>query len=105
MMTITISHSKEPRELIRVLDKTLDDIFKNGAGMLQVSNASKAWSGNTMTFSLVAGVGFLSAPIHGTVLVAEKEVTIEADLGLFEKFITPAQAKAVVESRTKGLLT
>ena|SRR5271165_934786 len=104
-MKITISHNKNPQELIRELDQSVDEIFKNGGGMLQVSDPNKSWTGNTMTFSLVARAGFLSAPIHGAVVVADKDVSIDADLGIFEKFITPEQAKSVIESRTKGLLT
>jgi hypothetical protein len=57
-----------------------------------------------MNFSLTAKMGFMTAPIRGTVLVTDKDVTIDADLGFLENLITP-KVKTQLESRVRGLLT
>ena len=104
-MRITISHNKSKQEVIKVVDRSLDDVFKGVvSGPIQIVNPQKSWNADTMTFSLTAKAGFLSSPIHGTVLVTDKDLTVDADLGLLEKFIGQDQAKAALESRVKGLL-
>jgi hypothetical protein len=49
-------------------------------------------------------MGLLSAPIKGTVEVTDRDVTIDADLGLLERLLGGGMRKAV-EGRVKGLLT
>lgn len=106
MLQVTISHNKTQAEIIKTVDRSIEDVFKSAAtGLVQITDAKKDWNGNTMNFSLTAKAGFLSTPIHGTVLVTDKDVRIDADLGLFGKFIGEDKAKAALESRVKGLLT
>lgn len=91
--------------MIKAVDRSLDDVFKGLAvGPVQVVDPHKSWEGSTMTFSMTAKMGFMNAPIRGTVLVTDKDVTIDADLGFLENLITP-RAKAELETRVKGLLT
>lgn len=105
-MRITISHNKTQQEVMQITDKAVDDVFRGvGGGMVHLSDTEKHWEGNKMDFSLTARAGFLHAPIRGFVLVTDKDVTIDADLGMFEKFINQQQAKNAIETRVKGLLT
>jgi hypothetical protein len=104
-MRVTIAHNKPQAEVIKSVDRSIDEVFTGLAiGPIQVVNAQKSWEGSTMTFALTAKMGFMNAPIRGTVVVTDKDVTIDADLGFLEKLITP-KAKAELESRVKGLLT
>ena len=103
-MKVTISHNKTQAEVKKAVDRSIDDVMKGIAtGPVQVLNPVKSWDGYTMNFSLTGKMGFMTAPIRGTVLVTEKDVTIDADLGFLENLITP-KAKAQLETRVKRLL-
>ncbi|MGI8745013.1 MAG: polyhydroxyalkanoic acid system family protein [Bryobacteraceae bacterium] len=104
-MKITISHNKSQAEVKKAVDRSLDDLFKGIAvGPLEIVNPQKTWEGSTMTFGMTAKMGFMSAPIRGTVLVTDKDITIDADLGFLENLLTP-KTRASLETRVKGLLT
>ncbi len=105
-MRVTVSHNKPKQEIIRSIDRSFDDLFK-GPGLipLQVVNERREWVGSLMTFSFDAKAGLISVPIKGTVEVTDRDVTVDADLGLLEKFFPAAKAKAAVEGKIRGLLT
>ena len=88
-----------------MVNKSMDELSQESSGLFQLTNFQRSWQDSTMTFSTVAKAGFLKAPIHGTVLVTEVDVTINADLGLFEKVLTPQQAQSLIGGRLKGLLS
>ena len=91
---------------MRAVDRSFDDLFR-GMGPLPVNlvNEQRSWKGDTLIFSFTARMGLLNTPIKGTVEVTEKDVTIDADLGLLEKLLPAKQARASVEGRIRGLLT
>jgi hypothetical protein len=104
-MRVTVSHNKPKQEIIQIVDRSFDEVFRGmGVVSLQIVNEKRSWAGSTMTFSFDAKMGFLSAPIKGTVDVTDKDVTIAADLGLFEKLLPARQAQAAVEGRIRGLI-
>ena len=104
-MKVTISHNKTKAEVTKAVDRSIEDVFKGLAvGPVQVLNPSKSWDGSILNFSLMAKMGFMTAPIRGTVEVTDKDVTIDADLGFLENLITP-KVRAQLETRAKGLLT
>lgn len=104
-MRITVAHKKTQAEMIPAVDRAMNEVFKGlEIGPVKVVNPQKNWNGSTMNFSLTANMGFMNAPIAGTVSVTDQDVTIDADLGFLEKFITP-QARGELEGRVKGLLT
>lgn len=105
-MRITVAHNKPREEVIRAVDRSFDDLFANvGAIPLRIVNEKRAWQGSTLAFSFDAKMGILSAPIKGTVEVTDKDLTIDADLGLLEKLLPGKQATAAIEQRVRGLLT
>jgi hypothetical protein len=105
-MRITVSHNRPKQDVIRAVDKSFDDLFANvGAIPLRIVNEKRSWQGSTLVFSFDAKMGILSAPIKGTVEVTDKDVTIDADLGLLEKLLPAKQASAAIEQRVRGLLT
>lgn len=104
-MRVTIAHNKPQAEVIKSVDRSIDEVFKGFAlGPVEILNPQKSWDGSTMTFAMTAKMGFMNAPIHGTVIVTDKDVTIDADLGFLENLIG-TKTKAELESRVRGLLT
>ena len=105
-MRITVSHNKPKQEVMQAVDRSFDDLFR-GIGILplQIVNEKRAWNGSILNFSFDARAGFLSTPIKGFVEVTDKDVTIDADLGLLERLLPAKKASAALEGRIRGLLT
>ena len=105
-MRITVSHNKPKQEVMRAVDQSFNDLFR-GTGVLplQIVNQKRAWNGSTLNFSFEAKAGLLSTPIKGIVEVTDKDITVDADLGLLEKLFPAKQASTVIEGRIRGLLT
>jgi len=105
-MRVAISHSKSKAEVIQAVDRAMGDVFQ-GLAMppLTIVDAQKSWNGSVMTFSLTAQMGFLRNPISGTVEVTDRDVIIDADLGIFNRFVSQAKVQATIESKVRGLLT
>ena len=57
-----------------------------------------------MTFALNASMGFMSAPIKGTVEVTDRDITIDVDLGMLERMIPAKTAQELITSKVRGLL-
>jgi hypothetical protein len=103
---ITIGHRKTKAEAIRAVDQAMTDVFSGlASGPLTVTTPQKKWSGSVMTFSLTAQMGFLKNPIGGTVSVTDKDITIDADLGILNNLFPEEKVRTTVESRVRGLLT
>ena len=64
----------------------------------------RSWQGSTMSFLLTAKMGIMSTPIKGTVDVTDKDLTIDVDLGMFNRFVDEKSAQQMIGSRIKGLL-
>jgi Putative polyhydroxyalkanoic acid system protein (PHA_gran_rgn) len=105
-MRITVSHNKPKQEVMQAVNRSFDDLFR-GMGILplQIVNEKRAWNGSTLNFSFDAKTGFLSNPIKGFVEVTDKDITVDADLGLLEKLFPAKQASAAIEGKVRGLLT
>jgi hypothetical protein len=104
-MRVIIPHNKPKDEVIRAVDLSFDDLFR-GSGFipLQIANERRQWQGSTLTFSFSAKLGLLSAPIKGFVEVTDRDLTIDADLGLLERLLGVKQTRNAIESRVRGLL-
>src|ERR1700751_553060 len=91
---ITVSHERSIEEVKQAINRSLDDVF-TGASALPVKLAQehRAWQGDTLDFSLVARMGFMSTPISGPVHVTDHDLTIDANLGLLERLIPASQAQ------------
>jgi len=105
-MRITISHNKTKAQAIQTVDRAAEEAFRGFAGApVTIVDQQKSWNGSVMTFSLTAKMGFLKNPIRGTVEVTDKDVTIDADLGMLNKLFPEEKIRASVETRVRGLLT
>ena len=104
-MRVTVSHNRSKDEVIRAVDRSFDDLFRSlPIPALKIVNERRSWQESTLTFSCEVKMGILSTPIKGTVEVTHKDVTIDADLGLLERFFPMKQARTAIEGRIRGLL-
>jgi hypothetical protein len=103
-MRITIAHNKPKQEVVDSIDRGFDDVFRMEGLPVKLVMEQKNWQGSTMTFALNAKIGFMSSPIKGTIDVTDRDVTIDADLGMFERFVSEDKAREVLSTRFKGLL-
>src|SRR3954468_21225973 len=105
-MRITVSHTKSKEAVIRSVDQSFDDLFRGvGSVPIQFVEERRSWQGSTLTFSISAKMGIVSTPIKGTIEVTDRDLTIDADLGLLERFIPATRARESITSRVRGLLT
>jgi hypothetical protein len=104
-MRITISHDRRKAEIIEAVDRSFNDLFKSSAQLpVKITVQERTWRGSILNFALTAKWGLLSTPIKGTVEVTDHDVTVDADLGLLNRFISENTARTVLTDRVKGLL-
>ena len=104
-MRITISHDRPKAEIIEAVDRSFNDLFKSSAQLpVKITIQERTWRGSILNFTLTAKWGLLSTPIKGTVEVTDHDVTVDADLGLLNRFISKNTARTVLTDRVKGLL-
>ncbi|HLZ90715.1 MAG TPA: hypothetical protein VKQ28_03285 [Candidatus Acidoferrum sp.] len=103
-MRITVSHHRTKEEVMGSVDRSFDDLFKGTGLPVNIVPQQKSWQGSTMTFALTAKMGFLSSPIKGTVEVTDTDLTIDADLGVFERMIPAKKAQEMLTTQVRGLL-
>jgi hypothetical protein len=102
---VTVSHNKPKEDVKRAVDRSINDLFAaSGTLPVQIVNLQRNWQGETLMFSCTAKMGFLSTAIKGTVDVTDKDVTIDADLGMFEKLISGKAARSTIEGKVRALL-
>jgi Putative polyhydroxyalkanoic acid system protein (PHA_gran_rgn) len=105
-MRITIAHNKGREQMIQIVDRAFDEVFKGVAQVpVTITNQQKSWQGPLMTFSLVAKMGFINNPISGTVAVTDSDVTFDADLGMLAKLLPAEKIQTALRTRLRGLLT
>lgn len=106
-MRITVPHNKTKAEAIKAVNDGADRALSASLpGPLRISDVQKSWTGDQLNFSLTAALMGAASPIKGSILVTDRDVTIDADIPallamlLPEKKIEEAAAKGI-----KGLLT
>jgi hypothetical protein len=104
-MRITIAHKKPKQEVVDSIDRGFDDVFKMDGLPLKLVLEQKNWQGSTLTFALSAKMGFMSSPIRGTIEVTDRDVIIDADLGMFERFVPEEKVRGALTTKFKGLLS
>jgi hypothetical protein len=104
-MRITVSHNRSKEEVIQTVDRSFNDLLQGiGAIPVKLVQEHKSWQGSTLTFALTAKMGLLSTPIKGTVEVTDRDITIDADLGILERMIPAKKAQEVIGQHVRGLL-
>jgi hypothetical protein len=105
-MRITVSHTKGKQEAIKIVDGAVDQVFQSiFSGALRMSDFRKQWNGPQMTFSVVVGLGGFRAPVNGSVLVTDTDITVDFVLpALLESFASTG-IRDQVQGVLRGLLT
>lgn len=104
-MRVTISHDRPKAEVMEAVDHSFGQIFRGIAGLpVRLKVEESTWQGSVLTFALTARWGLISTPIKGTVIVTDHDITVDADLGFLNRFISEKGAAAVIGGRVKGLL-
>ena len=104
-MRVTVSHNRPKEEIMRSVDRSFDDLFKGpGFASIQIVSQHRHWAGSRLTFSFDAKAGFISTPIKGFVDVTDKDVTVDADLGLIERLFPASKAQEALASGVRRLL-
>jgi hypothetical protein len=105
-MRITVAHNKGKQEAIRIVDGAVDQIFGSiFSGTLRMSDFRKQWNGPQMTFSVTVGLGGFRAPVNGSVLVTETDITIDCVLPALLETFASAGVRDHVQGVLRGLLT
>lgn len=92
--------------MIHLVDRAFEDAFRGLVpGPVSITDQQKAWQGSVMRFSLIARMGFIKNPISGTVEVTERDITIDADLGMLGNLIPAREVRSNLETRLRKLLT
>jgi hypothetical protein len=106
-MRITVTHNKTKQEVMKIVDDSAEQLFQGMPGSpIQIVDQTKRWDGSLMHFSFTGKMGFFTAPLRGTVLVTDKDVTVECELpALLKNFIPEQKIEETMKSRVKGLLT
>jgi hypothetical protein len=104
-MRITVSHNRPKEEIMQSVDRSFNDLFQGISVIpLRLVQEHKSWQGSTLTFALTAKMGLISTPIKGTVEVTDRDLTIDADLGILERIIPAKKAQEVISQHVRGLL-
>src|SRR5260370_6109659 len=69
-----------------------------------MSGFQKQWDGPKLTFSMMAGIGPLRAPITGWILPTDTDITINCDLPEFLEKLLPLSVQSNLQSSIRGLL-
>ncbi len=104
-MRVTVSHTQSKEEVMRTIDRSFDEVFRNlGAIPVKLVEEKRSWEGSRLSFSMSAKMGFLSSPVKGTIDVTDRDVTVDVDLGMFERLIPAAKAQETLSGAVRGLL-
>src|SRR6201987_1569274 len=104
-MKITIAHNRTKAEVIQTIDKSFDEMSRPNAGIpVQLAVKSKNWQGSVLNFELSAKMAMLSTPITGTVEVTDTDVIINADLGMFNRFVSEENPAAISRNQFRNPL-
>jgi hypothetical protein len=104
-MRITVSHNKGKQEATRIVESAIDQVFNSAfSGAIQISGFQKQWDGPKLTFSMMAGIGPLRAPITGWILPTDTDITINCDLPEFLEKLLPLSVQSNLQSSVRGLL-
>jgi hypothetical protein len=104
-MRITVAHNRTKAAAIESVDRSFDEMFQEAAGLpVRLAVKQKTWQGSTLSFQLTAKMGLFSTPIKGTVEVTDRELIVDADLGLLNRLLPEKTIQEVIGGRIKGLL-
>ena len=104
-MKVTVPHNKTPGEVKKAVDQAVDQLFGGmPVGLIQIADQRKQWDGDTLRFWLTAKMGIVRNPIEGTILVGERDLTIDVDLGMLNMLLPEQKVRKTIEDSLQGKL-
>jgi hypothetical protein len=104
-MRVTIDHSLGQAEAMRRVDQGTTHLLASAGGAgVEIRNLHKSWEHNTLTFSFSGKMGPFTAPIRGTTVVNERDLTIDVALGIVEKFMPEDKIRRDIEAGARKML-
>jgi hypothetical protein len=104
-MRITVAHNRTKAAAIESVERSCNEMFQEAAGLpVRLAVKQKSWQGSTLSFQLTAKMGLFSTPIKGTVEVTDRDLIVDADLGLLNRLLPEKTIQEVIGGRIKGLL-
>jgi len=104
-LRITIAHNRSKADMIASVDRSFDEMLQEKAGLpVRLVVKQKSWQGPILTFTLSAKMGLLSTPIKGTVEVTERDLIVDADLGILKNILPEKAVREVFANRLKELM-
>jgi Putative polyhydroxyalkanoic acid system protein (PHA_gran_rgn) len=104
-MRVTVAHDKGQTEAIRRVNEGADKLFRGAGGAgVEIRNLERSWDANMLNFAFTGKMGPFTAPIRGTVLVTETDLTIDVDLGIVAKFIPEDKIQRDIEAGARKML-
>ena len=90
--------------MIASVDRSFDEMLEGKAGLpVRLVVKQKGWQGPILSFTLAAKMGLLSTPIKGTVEVTERDLIVDADLGILKNILPEKAVREVLANRFKEL--
>ena len=103
-MRITIAHNRSKAAMIASVDRSFDEMLQEKAGLpVRLVVKQKSWQGPILSFTLSAKMGLLSTPIKGTVEVTERDLIVDADLGILKNILPEKAVREVFANKLKEL--
>jgi Putative polyhydroxyalkanoic acid system protein (PHA_gran_rgn) len=105
-MRIERPHKVGKPEAIRRLDQFPEELKRRElpAGVV-ITEASKSWSGDVMTFSFATKKGFLGTTIPGTVQVKDSSLVLDLDVpGIVTTFVPEEKIREAINKELDKLL-
>jgi hypothetical protein len=105
-MTLIVAHHKTQQEAIGIVDRGASGLFAGVAGdVVEIVDQKKEWNGSTMTFSFTGKLGFIAVPLAGTIVVDDRNVTVNCELpAMVKNFLGEYKVGSGIEDKMKGLL-
>jgi len=104
-MRVTIEHQLGQAEAMRRVDQGATQLLASASGAgVEIRGLQKSWDHNTLTFSFTGKMGPFTAPVRGTTVVTERDLTIDVDLGIVEKFMPEDKIRRDIESGARQML-
>jgi hypothetical protein len=101
---ITISHNRSKAEMMASVDRSFDEMLQEKAGLpVRLVVKQNSWQGQILSFTLTAKMGLLSTQIKGTVEVTERDLIVDADLGLLKNILPEKAVREVFANRLREL--
>jgi hypothetical protein len=104
-MRVSVPHSREKSDVVRILGKPLSVLFAGAVDGLEIADERKTWDDSTMSFSCVGKVGFIALPLSGTMQVLERVLAVDIELPAAVKMlIGEEQVRQGLEAELSALL-